>query len=201
VTGAAVDHLLIAVADLDAAAAAVERLGLPVAAGGRHPGWGTANRIVPLGGAYLELIARRRPIGDRLQPVRGVGGCVAAGADGMGRPPRRSRCDRRPARARSRAGRARGARRSHPEAGVERAAAEPSLPFFIEWAAGAAFPGAGGAGAGIERVELRGDPDRLEEWLGGAPLPVAVRPGRAAVERYVLHTSNGPVTIDAASLV
>src|SRR5690242_21382527 len=53
----AVDHLLIATADLDAAAAAAEGLGLPVSAGGRHPGWGTANRIVPLGEAYLELIA------------------------------------------------------------------------------------------------------------------------------------------------
>jgi Glyoxalase-like domain len=26
-------------------------------AGGRHPGWGTANRIVPLGETYLELVA------------------------------------------------------------------------------------------------------------------------------------------------
>jgi hypothetical protein len=53
----AVDHLLIATGDLDAAAATAAGLGLPVAAGGRHPGWGTANRIVPLGGAYLELVA------------------------------------------------------------------------------------------------------------------------------------------------
>jgi hypothetical protein len=26
-------------------------------AGGRHPGWGTANRIVPLGNTYLEVVA------------------------------------------------------------------------------------------------------------------------------------------------
>ena len=30
--------------------------GLASSAGGRHPGWGTANRIVPLGETYLELV-------------------------------------------------------------------------------------------------------------------------------------------------
>jgi hypothetical protein len=86
-------------------------------------------------------------------------------------------------------------------AGVERVASEPSLPFFIEWAPGAPFPGAGGAGADIERIELRGDRDRLGEWLGGATLPIAVRPGPAAVERFVLRGADGPIAFDAASLV
>src|SRR6266540_3453788 len=52
------DHVLIAVADLAAAAEEIEaRHGLASIEGGRHPGWGTANRIVPLGEAYLELVA------------------------------------------------------------------------------------------------------------------------------------------------
>ena len=34
-----------------------DREGLASVAGGRHEGWGTANRIVPLGESYLELIA------------------------------------------------------------------------------------------------------------------------------------------------
>ena len=52
------DHVLIAVADLAAAARELEvRHGLASVEGGRHPGWGTANRIVPLGDTYLELIA------------------------------------------------------------------------------------------------------------------------------------------------
>src|SRR5215216_4908360 len=52
------DHVLIAVADLAAAAEEIEaRHRLASIDGGRHPGWGTANRIVPLGEAYLELIA------------------------------------------------------------------------------------------------------------------------------------------------
>src|SRR6201999_2293421 len=44
--------------DLDTAAAYIEaELGLQVHEGGRHVGQGTHNRIVPLGGGYLELIA------------------------------------------------------------------------------------------------------------------------------------------------
>ena len=44
--------------DLAAAAREIEaRHGLASIEGGRHPGWGTANRIVPLGSSYLELVA------------------------------------------------------------------------------------------------------------------------------------------------
>ena len=53
-----IDHVLIAVADLADVAREIEaRYGLASVEGGRHPGWGTANRIVPLGETYLELIA------------------------------------------------------------------------------------------------------------------------------------------------
>ena len=57
VTG--IDHLVIAVPDLDAAAHELkQRVGLAVTGGGRHEGGGTANRIAYLAdGAYLELIA------------------------------------------------------------------------------------------------------------------------------------------------
>jgi len=51
------DHVLLAVADLEAAGREIEAwYGLTSIEGGRHPGWGTANRIVPLGETYLELI-------------------------------------------------------------------------------------------------------------------------------------------------
>jgi hypothetical protein len=52
------DHVQIAVASLDEASDSYARHhGLNAVAGGRHPGRGTANSIVPLGDAYLELIA------------------------------------------------------------------------------------------------------------------------------------------------
>jgi hypothetical protein len=51
-----IDHLVIAVADPDAAAAELEaELGLAATGGGRHDA-GTHNRLVFLGDAYLELI-------------------------------------------------------------------------------------------------------------------------------------------------
>ena len=51
------DHVIYAVDDLDEAAAGLfDREGLASVPGGRHEGWGTANRIVPLGPDYLELV-------------------------------------------------------------------------------------------------------------------------------------------------
>jgi hypothetical protein len=52
-----IDHLVLAVADPDEAAAALERdLGLEASGGGRHDALGTFNRLVWLGDSYLELI-------------------------------------------------------------------------------------------------------------------------------------------------
>jgi hypothetical protein len=63
------DHVLIAVGDLDAAS---ERLwrehGLACAAGGHHLDMGTANRLVPLGSAYLELIVVESDADDLPNP-------------------------------------------------------------------------------------------------------------------------------------
>ncbi len=52
-----IDHLVIAVADPDDAAARLEReLGLAATGGGRHDALGTFNRLVWLGDTYLELL-------------------------------------------------------------------------------------------------------------------------------------------------
>ncbi|HEY8116516.1 MAG TPA: VOC family protein, partial [Actinomycetota bacterium] len=52
------DHVAYAVPDLDEAAVRFrEEVGLDSTEGGRHERWGTANRIVPLGDQYLELVA------------------------------------------------------------------------------------------------------------------------------------------------
>jgi Glyoxalase-like domain len=57
-----VDHVLLPVADLDEGARRLrDQFGLESIAGGRHPNVGTANRIVPLGSQYLELIATVDP--------------------------------------------------------------------------------------------------------------------------------------------
>jgi Glyoxalase-like domain len=52
-----VDHIIYAVDDLKAAGRQLyEEFCLASIEGGRPRAWGTANRIVPLGTAYLELI-------------------------------------------------------------------------------------------------------------------------------------------------
>ncbi|MBV7456671.1 VOC family protein [Acidovorax sp. sif1233] len=58
----ALDHIVIAVADLQAAIADYRALGLQVLTGGQHPGRTSHNALVVFAdGAYLELIAWRAP--------------------------------------------------------------------------------------------------------------------------------------------
>ena len=62
---ARVDHLVIAVRDLDASTAAYgAMLGRAPSWRGRHPAHGTANVLFGLGNCYLELLARSEPPSD-----------------------------------------------------------------------------------------------------------------------------------------
>ena len=77
------DHVLIAVTDLEAGAREVEtRIGLSSVEGGQHRDWGTANRIVPLGSSYLELVAVVDP---RVAAGSSFGRWVGDGATDSGR--------------------------------------------------------------------------------------------------------------------
>ena len=52
------DHVIVCLTDLDDAVAAFEsEHGVTSIQGGRHEGHGTANRLVPLGDDYIELVA------------------------------------------------------------------------------------------------------------------------------------------------
>jgi hypothetical protein len=202
------DHVLIAVPDLDAAAGELEaRHGLASVEGGRHAGWGTANRIVPLGETYLELIT---VVDESEAAGSAFGRWVAAGVrSAPGRPlgwvARTNRLDDVAERlgltvsAGSRAERDGRVLRWR-LAGVEEAAAEPALPFFVEWGEGTPRPGrtpvAHPAGAvRIERLELAGDRDRLSGWLGAGRLPVAVTAGPPAVTAIVLAGGAGEIVV------
>jgi Glyoxalase-like domain len=203
------DHVLIAVTDLAAAARALEtRHGLASVEGGRHPAWGTANRIVPLGTSYLELIG----VVDRAAAAEtNVGRWVAGGASPEGRPlgwaVRTGALDELARRLGLTVG---GGTRLAPDgavlrwrsAGIDQAAAEPSLPFFIQWGAGTRLPGATAvahpaAPAGISRLVLDGEPGRLAAWLGDHGLPIVVRTGRPAVAAVVLATATGDIVLGA----
>ena len=77
-----IDHLVIAVADPDMAAAELtDVLGLAFTAGGRHPGAGTFNRIAFVGDAYLELIG----VDDRrVAEANAIGAAAVRALDGGG---------------------------------------------------------------------------------------------------------------------
>ena len=74
-----IDHLVIAVADPDAAAADLEAaLGLAATGGGRHEQAGTFNRLIFLGDTYLELIG----VWDRaLASANPIGAAALAALD------------------------------------------------------------------------------------------------------------------------
>ena len=195
-------------ADLAAAAQELEaRHGLASIEGGRHPGWGTANRIVPLGEAYLELVA----VVDEAEAAQSPFGRWVAAAHPtlawpLGWAVRTQQLDDVARRldltvaAGSRAARS-GQLVRWRLAGVEQAAAEPSLPFFIEWGQGTPLPGRAPvthrAGAfQIAKLQLDGDFDRLAAWLGSHRLPITVRTGAPAVARIVLTGAAGEIVLD-----
>jgi hypothetical protein len=81
-------------------------------------------------------------------------------------------------------------------AGVEEAAAEPALPFFIEWAPGSRLPGRARTThaigeVSIAEVRVSGDPHDLESWLGAHQLPIDIRPGTSAITAVILRSASG----------
>jgi hypothetical protein len=202
------DHVLVAVSDLDAAGRQFEaRHGLASIAGGRHPGWGTGNRIVPLGDTYLELVASVDPDEAAESPF---GRWIAAAPSGrpLGWAVRTRQLD-------AIAGRlglavTAGSRRREDGlelrwrlAGMEQAVGDPSLPFFIEWGEGTPLPGRLQADhrdgpLRLDQVQLVGDAHRLDNWLGAHNLPITVRAGTPAVSGVVLAGANGRLAIPGA---
>jgi hypothetical protein len=178
-----IDHVILAAADLDAAAQRLEaEHGLRVQGGGRHEGLGTHNRIVPLGGGYLEILAIAdadeaaasplgRALAERIASGDGLMGWAVA-VDDVAPVAQRigaevSTITRQGLSARL--------------TGVVEAMAEPFLPFFISRDHGIPDPGEGADAGGIEWIEVAGDASRLAGWLGGAELPVRVVEGPPAV--------------------
>ena len=202
------DHVILGVQDLDLAADRLrERYGLDSLEGGRHPGWGTANRIVPMGSNYIELLGavdreeashsflgrrllEQTQAGDRL-----IGWCVApdsleAAASRLGlavSAGRRERPD--------------GIVLSWQSAGLEAAMTQEFLPFFISWTVPRELhPGLAPARhrirpLGLAWVELSGDPDRLAEWLGGEEAPVRWTQGPAGVHAAGIATEQGDIVL------
>ena len=179
-----IDHVIYATEDLDAAAALIEsELGLGAVPGGRHEGMGTHNRIVPLDGSYIELLAvadadeaAASSFGSALQARIGAGGDGLLGwAVGVD--------DVLPIATRLGTSITTIAREglSARLTGLAESMREPFLPFFISRDPGIPGPGPAPGLPGIGWIELKGDGARLEQWLGDAELPLRIAPGDPAV--------------------
>jgi catechol 2,3-dioxygenase-like lactoylglutathione lyase family enzyme len=179
-----IDHVIYATADLDAAAARVEQvLGVAAVPGGRHEGLGTHNRIVALGGGYLELLAvadaeeaQRSPLGSAvLERIARTGDGLMGWAVAVD--------DVAPVAARLGTAISTIARSGLTArlTGVAEAMREPLLPFFIARDPGVADPAGRGDAGGIAWLEVAGDAERLRAWLGGAELPARVVDGPPGV--------------------
>ena len=199
-----IDHAVFVVRDLDAAAARWSAsYGLASSPGGRHPRWGTANRIVPLGPDYLELISVVEPgvaagtvLGRTLLDLAAGGDrwfslCLAdddleGTAARLGlevEPGSRTTPDGDEVRWRG--------------AGIDAPQREPWLPFFIAWdVAPEHHPGRVAADhrvdvLGVSSAEVAGDPERMRAWLGGEDVPIRVVAGEPALRSVSLRLAGG----------
>jgi catechol 2,3-dioxygenase-like lactoylglutathione lyase family enzyme len=203
------DHVAYAVPDLDEAAVRFrEELGLDSTDGGRHEQWGTANRIVPLGDQYLELVAAMDERvaaetafgGGVLERVARGGGwfTIAAVAEDLDA-------------VASRLGLEVGSgSRTRPDgqtirwrmAGLDDLRREPWMPFFLAWDVidelypGRARAGHGVCATGIAWVEVGGDAERLRTWLGADELPIRLTDGEPGIHRVAVATVDGEFEIE-----
>jgi hypothetical protein len=211
--GREVDHVVLGVADLDRAQESLSSLGLAALPGGTHPAWGTANRIVPLGGSYLELVAVVDP---GVAAGSAFGSWIAAIADGSSawgwavRTPtidddaERLGLDVVPG---SRV-RPDGSTLAWRLAGVADAGSGDGRPFLIAWDDDASMPGRAPVDhphgpAALSSLVVAGDRVALERWVGGAiPGVHVVPPGTSGtgVVEVVVQTAQGSVVLHPSSL-
>jgi hypothetical protein len=207
---AALDHLLLGAPDLDAAVAWFdETAGVRPVVGGSHPGMGTRNALVSLGGRqYLEIIApdpaqsaynfhidvRALPeprlvtwaaatpaIEGVVSAARSAGLKVFGPADGS-----RVRPDGTALRWRS----------AGVVADLRMGTVDP-VPFFIEWASGSPHPAADSpGGCRLRAFELsHPDPERLQRVLATIGVDAAVTRAPAAALAAVITTPDGEVRL------
>lgn len=200
-------QIIYGVRDLETASKEIEALGLTVVDGGRHPGLGTGNRIVPLGEVYFELLgivdrqeAERNPYGQALLRQTGQGNRLVrwslrtdeinriAQERGL-RPEKRAR--RRPD----------GVLLTWQAAGLDLALQENWLPFFMQWDDPQQYPGLLPVQhrihpRGVAWLELTpGDPAWLQRWLGSASVPLRLVEGTPGLHRVGLRLPDGGTLI------
>jgi hypothetical protein len=183
------DHLLVAVDDLDAAAERfADRYGLSSIAGGVHEGVGTANRLIPLGERYIELIAVVDPTSD--SPIAQLVAATAVGGDALfGVSLAVDDIDAVAARIGSGVVQMSRGDVRFAVTGMEVALGPERLPFFIEWAGAEGHP-AGSQGR-LDWVEVGGDDARAAAWIGGEVDGVRLVGGKPGVHQACVTRADG----------
>jgi len=202
-----IDHVLLATRDIDAAARRLlDRYGLASVRGGEHPQWGTGNRIVPVGDAYIEIIgitdaevAATAPLGRwitshttdgdvlagvMIEPTDFDGVCTRLGLTPI--PGMRDLAD--------------GTSVSWRLAGLAEAMAQ-TIPCFISWDSrkgrlGSEAPQGGVSATGIAWLELGGDAQAVTAWLGDEVVPgLRLVGGPPGIRALAISTPDGPVVL------
>ena len=188
-----IDHVLYAVGDLDEAGVRFEREhGLVSSPGGDHPLFGTGNRIVPLGDAYVELIAVTDPAIAAQNPIgRGVGALAEAGGGWLGWVVAVDDIEQRAARLGTvvipgHRLRPDGITVSWRAAGMERMLEDLAFPFFIAWDDPGSHPGLREGAHGRLTIEVGCDAAALRIWLGDLPGWITVATPAGGVQRVLL---------------
>ena len=206
--GAALDHLVFAVPDLDSGARLIEeRLGVPTEPGGSHPGRGSHNRLVGLGpDRYLEVVSvdpgQATPSGERwfgldtLRRPRMVTWCAkATDLDGLVERGRRAGIDLGAPTVASRL-RADGTELRWTFTNPSTGRAGGVVPFFIDWG-GSEHPG-GALAPTCSLVDVRlehPEPDTVARWLDALGLDTPVSRGGRPRVVATLVTPNGKVEL------
>lgn len=204
----AVDHVILLARDLDHGARdLLDRHGLAARPGGRHPGHGTGNAIVPLGPDYLEIMS----IVDAAEAATSQFGRAVRNALDRGDPflALSVRTDDVESVARRIGSPVVPLARTRPDgvvlrcrlAGLEAATGEPPLPFFIQWdVPPEQHPGRDAAPhrvtpSGIAWVEFASEMARVARWLGDALPGLRLVAGATGVRGVGIATSDGEVAL------
>ena len=202
-----IDHVILGVGDLGRGIEEFERLtGVKAVFGGAHPGRGTRNALISLGGRqYLEILAPNPEDGGSAEALRELQELKTLTPLGWA-----VRADDMPALERDL--RSRGVRTEESQPG-ERSLPDgsrlawttlsfappssPLLPFFIAWGGGSAHPSATSpGGCRLTGFALEDPaPDPLRESLLAAGLQMEVRGGQASRIRISLSCPKGSLEL------
>ena len=202
-------QVIVGVRDLHDATNRFRLLGFDVLDGGVHPGLGTANRVIPLGAQYLELLgvvspelARDNAFGRALIRATAGGDCLVrwslrtdaidevAGRLGL-RVEHRKRV------------RPDGELLTWRAAGLDLALADGTLPFFMQWDHDEQYPGvmASAHPNGARRVTSLAvtprDGARFPGWTADADVPLRISNGPdPGLWSVAIETDHGELTVD-----